>query len=64
MRRVTARVKTPEGTEVTSSIAEADGPDDEERARIIAAIEHSMDQVQAGKRVDADAVIARLLARE
>ncbi len=32
-------------------------------ARIIAAIERSMDQVAAGKRVDGDAVIARLLAR-
>lgn len=54
----------PEGTEVTLSITDDDEPSDDERARIIAAIERSMDQVQAGKRVDADTVIARLLARE
>ena len=54
----------PEGAEVTLSITDEDEPDDEERARIIASIERSMDQVQAGKRVDGDAVIARLLARE
>ncbi len=54
----------PEGTVVTVSITEDDEPGDEERARIVAAIERSMDQVQAGKRVDADVVIARLLARE
>ncbi len=53
----------PEGTEVTLSITDDDEPDDQERARIIAAIERSMDQVAAGKRVDGDAVIARLLAR-
>ncbi len=54
----------PEGTVVTVSITEDDEPGDVERARIVAAIERSMDQVQAGKRVDADVVIARLLARE
>jgi hypothetical protein len=52
----------PEGSEVTLAITH-DEPDDEERARIIAAIERSMDQVQAGKSVDADVVIARLRAR-
>jgi hypothetical protein len=54
----------PEGTEVTLSVTEGDEPDDEERARIVAAIERSMEQLHAGKRVDADVVIARLLARE
>lgn len=54
----------PEGTEVTLAITDDDEPDDAERARVIAAIERSMDQVQAGKRIDADVVIARLLARE
>jgi len=73
MQSVKARVKNgrlvldeptdlPEGTEVTLAITENE-PDDEERARIIAAIERSMDHVQAGKHVDADVVIARLLAR-
>lgn len=52
----------PEGTEVTLSITD-DEIDDEERARVIASIERSMDQVQAGKHIDADVVIARLLAR-
>ncbi len=73
MQSVKARVKNgrlvldeptdlPEGTEVTLAITE-DEPDDGERAEIIAAIERSMDQVKAGKHVDADVVIARLLAR-
>lgn len=52
----------PEGTEVTLAITD-DELDDEERARVIASIERSMDQVQAGKHIDADVVIARLLAR-
>lgn len=73
MQSVKARVKNgrlvldeptdlPEGTEVTLAITE-DEPDDGERAEIIAAIERSMDPVKAGKHVDADVVIARLLAR-
>jgi hypothetical protein len=73
MQSVKARVKNgrlvldeptdlPEGSEVTLAIT-LDEPDDEERARIITAIERSMDQVQAGKSVDADVVIARLRAR-
>jgi len=74
MHSVKARVKNgrlvldedtdlPEGTEVTLAVSE-DEPDDEERARIIRAVEWSMDQMQAGKHTDANAVIARLLARE
>ena len=54
----------PEGTEVTLSIAGDDEYDAAERARVAAAIERSMDQVAAGKRVEASAVVARLLARE
>jgi len=53
----------PEGTEVTLSIAD-DELDDEDRARLHAALERSMAQARAGKLVDADDVIARLLARE
>ena len=52
----------PEGTEVTLAVTD-DEPDNEERARILVAVERSMDQVKAGKHVDADVVIARLLAR-
>lgn len=73
MNSVKARVKNgrlvldeptdlPEGTEVTLTVTDGE-PGDEERARIIAAIERSMDQVAAGKQVDADVVLARLLAR-
>jgi hypothetical protein len=53
----------PEGTEVTLSIAD-DDLDDEDRAQLHAALERSMAQAKAGKLVDADDVIARLLARE
>jgi plasmid stabilization system protein ParE len=53
----------PEGTEGTLSIAD-DDLDDEDRARLHAALERSMAQAKAGKLVDADDVIARLLARE
>lgn len=53
----------PEGTEVTLTMADED-LDDEDRARLHAALERSMAQAKAGKLVDADDVIARLLARE
>jgi len=53
----------PEGTEVTLTMAD-DDLDDEDRARLHAALERSMAQAKAGKLVDADDVIARLLARE
>lgn len=53
----------PEGTEITLTIAD-DDLDDEDRARLHAALERSMAQAKAGKLVDADDVIARLLARE
>jgi hypothetical protein len=53
----------PDGTEVTLTIAD-DDLDDEDRARLHAALERSMAQAKAGKLVDADDVIARLLARE
>ncbi len=52
----------PEGTEVTLTSADEDR-DDEDRARLHAALERSMAQAKAGKLVDADDVIARLLAR-
>lgn len=53
----------PDGTEVTLTIAD-DDLDDEDRARLHAALERSVAQAKAGRLVDADDVIARLLARE
>ena len=53
----------PEGTEVTLAVVD-DDLDAAGRARLIAGIERSMDQAKAGKLIDADVVIARLLARE
>jgi hypothetical protein len=54
----------PEGTEVRLSIADDDEMDDEERAQLHAALEKSMAQAKAGKLIDADVVLGRLLARE
>lgn len=53
----------PEGTEVTLTVAD-DDLDDSERARLHAALERSIAQANQGKLVDANVVIARLLARE
>ena len=53
----------PEGTEVTLTVAD-DDLDDGERARLHAALERSIAQANQGKLVDANVVIARLLARE
>ena len=53
----------PEGTEVELvSVDDADF-EPEERARLDAALELSMAQARAGKLVDADDVIGKLLAR-
>jgi hypothetical protein len=54
----------PEGTEVQLSIVDDDEMDDEERARLHAALERSMAQANAGKIINADEVIGRLLSRE
>jgi hypothetical protein len=54
----------PEGTEVQLSIVDDDEMGDEERARLHAALERSMAQAKAGKLIDADEVIGRLLSRE
>jgi hypothetical protein len=54
----------PEGTEVRLSIADDDDMNDDERARLHAALERSMAQAKAGKLIDADIVLGRLLARE
>jgi hypothetical protein len=54
----------PEGTEVQLTIVDDDEMGDEERARLHAALERSMAQAKAGKLIDADEVIGRLLSRE
>jgi hypothetical protein len=52
----------PEGTEVSLIVAD-DEMDDEERLRLHASLERSMARAKAGKLVDGDEVIGRLLAR-
>jgi len=54
----------PEGSEVRLTIVDDDEMDDEERARLHASLERSMAQAKAGKLIDADVVLGRLLARE
>ncbi len=54
----------PEGSEVRLTLADDDDMDDDERARLHAALERSMAQAKAGKLIDADVVLGRLLARE
>ena len=52
----------PEGSEVELVTSDDDFAP-EERARLDAALERSMDQAKAGQFVDGDAVIKKLLAR-
>jgi anti-sigma factor RsiW len=52
----------PEGTEV-ELVTVDDGLDPEERARLDAALERSRAQARAGRLIDADAVIGKLLKR-
>ena len=52
----------PEGTEVRLTLAD-DEMDDDERAELHASLERSMAQAKAGKLVDADVVLGKLLAR-
>ena len=54
----------PEGSEVSLTITDDDAMEDEERARLHAALERSMAQAKAGKLIDADVLLGRLLARE
>jgi hypothetical protein len=53
----------PEGAEVNLAIVDEDEMGEEERARLHAALERSMAQAKAGKLIDGDEVIGRLLAR-
>jgi anti-sigma factor RsiW len=52
----------PEGTEVRLTLAD-DEMDDDERAELHASLERSMAQAKAGKLIDADVVLGKLLAR-
>jgi len=54
----------PEGAEVQLTIVDDDEMSDEERARLHATLERSMAQAKAGKLIDANEVIGRLLSRE
>jgi hypothetical protein len=54
----------PDGTEVLLAIVGEEDMDDEERARLHASLERSTAQAKAGKLIDADEVIGRLLSRE
>jgi len=54
----------PEGAEVQLTIVDDDEMSDEERARLHAALERRMAQAKAGKLIDANEVIGRLLSRE
>lgn len=53
----------PEGAEVNLAVVDEDEMPDEERARLHGALERSLVQAKAGKLIDADVVIGKLLAR-
>lgn len=53
----------PEGIEVPLVLADGDDMDDEERKALDEAILEGLDDVEAGRTVDAEEVIARLRAR-
>lgn len=54
----------PEGTELVLTVLdEGDDLDDTDRARLHASLRRSMAQAKAGKLIDGDEVIGRLLAR-
>jgi hypothetical protein len=54
----------PEGSEVRLTIVNDDELDENERAKLDAALRRSLAQAQSGQLVDADEVIGALLARE
>lgn len=53
----------PEGSEVELTVVDDDDFDPEERARLDAALERSVEQARGGQLVDGDAVIQKLRAR-
>lgn len=55
----------PEGSEVSLAIVDdADELDDEERAALHASLERGMDDLEAGRSVDADVILAKIRARQ
>jgi hypothetical protein len=53
----------PEGAEIELTLVEHDEFSPEERARLDASLERSLEQARAGQLVDGDEVIRKLLAR-
>jgi hypothetical protein len=53
----------PEGSEVPLALVDDDELDEGERARLDAALERSMEQARAGRLIDAEVVVSKLLAR-
>jgi hypothetical protein len=54
--------RLPEGAEVTLAVIDGDDLDDEERARLHAALEESADDIEAGRVISAEESLKRLRA--
>jgi len=55
----------PEGAEVELAVIDGDDElDDEDRARLHAALDHADDELRAGKGIPGEQVVAELRARE
>lgn len=59
-----APTNLPEGAEVELAVVDGDDLDDEERAELHAAIEQGMDDLDAGRSVDAEVILAKIRARQ
>ncbi len=59
-----APTNLPEGAEVELAVVDGDDLDDEERAELHAAIEQGMDDLDAGRSVDAEVILAKVRARQ
>jgi phage portal protein BeeE len=56
------RAQLPEGAEVTLQVLDGDDLDDEERARLHAALEEASDDIDAGRVMSAEESLKRLRA--
>lgn len=54
--------RLPEGAEVTLAVIDGDDLDDDERARLHAALEESADDIEAGRVISAEESLKRLRA--
>lgn len=54
----------PEGSEVRLVVVDGDELDDEERAALNASLERGMDDLEAGRSVDAEVILAKIRARQ